>query len=148
MPPRSLWVRALKWVIPVLILAAFYYGYTEHGGESLKDMLFKWVLPNAVFAGIFTAVAGGKILSVVTAFIASPITSLNPTIGAGMVVGLVEAWLRKPTVEDCEELGKEVATWEGMRKNAVTRILIVAIAANVGSMLGAYVGFGWVLTVL
>ncbi len=148
MPPPSRLVQLLKWAIPLFILAAFYYGYRQHQGESLRDMLFAWVLPNVVFAGIATAAAGGKILSIIASMIASPITSLNPTIGAGMVVGLVEAWLRRPTVEDCEKLGREVTTWAGMRKNPFSRILIVAIAANLGSALGAYVGFGWVLTYL
>jgi pheromone shutdown-related protein TraB len=147
-PPPSKWMAALKWVIPVVIFAAFYWGYSKHEGESLVDMLYAWILPNAIFAGIFTAIAGGKVLSVITSIIASPITSLNPTIGAGMVVGLVEAWLRKPTVEDCEKLGKEVTTWAGMRKNPFSHVLIVAIAANLGSMIGAYVGFGWVLSYL
>ena len=147
-PPPSVVLRVLKWLIPALILGSFYYGYAKHEGESLNDMLLAWVLPNAVLAGVFTLFAGGKLLSVISAFIASPITSLNPTIGAGMVVGLVEAWLRKPTVQDCEKLGTEVTTWAGMRKNAFSRILIVAIAANVGSMLGAYVGFGWLVALL
>ena len=87
-------------------------------------------------------------LTVLTAFVASPITSLNPTIGAGMVVGLVEAWLRKPTVEDCERLGNEVTTFAGMRKNPVSRTFLVAIAATMGSALGAYIGATWVLTLL
>jgi pheromone shutdown-related protein TraB len=147
-PKPSVWVGLLKWVIPVIIFAAFYYGYSKHEGESFNDMLFAWVLPNAVFAGLFTLIAGGKIISVLTSIVASPITSLNPTIGAGMVVGMVEAWLRRPTVDDCERLGREVTTWEGMRKNPFSRILIIAIAANFGSMLGAYVGLGWVVALI
>lgn len=147
-PPPS-WVgQGLKWVIPTVILLAFYYGYRQHAGEGLRTMLYAWVLPNAIMAGVLTLAAGGKLLSVLTATIASPITSLNPTIGAGMVVGLVEAWLRKPTVEDCERLGKEVTTLRGMHKNPFSRILIVAIAATVGSALGAYIGATWVLTLL
>ena len=147
-PSPSYFVRALKWVIPVVILAAFGWGYYKHQGEGLQQMLFAWVLPNAVVAALFTLVAGGRILSVLTALVASPITSLNPTIAAGMFVGLVEAWLRRPTVEDCERLGKEVTTWDGMKKNPFSRILIIAIAANLGSMLGAYAGATWVLTLL
>lgn len=148
LPPAKPWVGLLKWVIPAIILAAFYYGYRQHQGEDLMQMLKAWVLPNAIVCAIFTAVAGGKILSVIAAFIASPITSLNPTIGAGMVVGLVEALLRKPTVEDAEQLGKEVNTFAGMRKNPFSRILLVFIAAQIGSALGAYIGLGWVLSLL
>ncbi|HHH30861.1 MAG TPA: TraB/GumN family protein, partial [Polyangiaceae bacterium] len=129
-PPPSLAGRAAKWVIPAIILAAFSYGYFKHQGEDFMNMLFAWILPNAIAAGALTLIAGGKILSVLTAVVSSPITSLNPTIGAGIPVGLVEAWLRKPTVEDCERLGKEVNTWRGLRDNPFSRILIVAIAAT------------------
>ncbi|MEM9696494.1 MAG: TraB/GumN family protein, partial [Myxococcota bacterium] len=130
LPKPSLAGKLLKWVIPAIILAAFSYGYSQHQGESLERMIYAWVLPNAIVAALLTLLAGGKLLSVVAAFFASPITSLNPTIGAGMVVGLVEAWLRKPTVEDCERLSEDATTLEGMRRNPFTRILIVAVAAT------------------
>lgn len=146
LPPPSKVMTVLKWIIPLAMLVAFYYGYREHSSENLKDMLFAWVLPNAIGAGLMTLVARGKPLSVLTATLASPITSLNPTIGAGMAVGLVEAWLRKPTVEDAEKLGTEVNTFGGMFRNPFSRILIVAIAANLGSMVGAWVGASWVLS--
>jgi len=143
-PPPGLVGRSIKWVIPAVILAAFSYGYLKHQGEDFLSMLYAWILPNAIAAGILTLVAGGKILSVLTAVVSSPITSLNPTIGAGIPVGMVEAWLRKPTVEDCERLGKEVNTWQGLRENPFSRILIVAIAATIGSALGAYIAVVWV----
>lgn len=147
-PTPTLASRVVKWIIPVVILSAFAYGYHQHQGQGLKDMLFAWVLPNAVVAGLFTLIARGKLLSVLTAIVASPITSLNPTIGAGMVVGLVEAYLRRPTVEDCERLSSDMTSWAGMKKNPLSHILIVAIAATLGSALGAYIGFGWVLSLL
>ncbi len=147
-PPKSRWVGLLKWLIPLIILVAFYFGYQEHAGEGLRRMIFAWVVPNAVFAGLLTLVAGGKLLSVLSAIIASPITSLNPTIGAGMVVGLVEAWLRRPTVQDCERLGTEVSTMRGLYRNPFSRILLVAIAASIGSSVGAWIGATWVLTLL
>ncbi len=141
-PPPAKWVGLLKWIIPALVMAAFYYGYTKHDGENLQTMLLGWIIPNSVLAALFTAIAGGKLLSVLAAFIASPITSLNPTIGAGIVVGLLEAWLRKPTVEDCEAIPDEATSLKGVYKNRFTRVLLVALAANLGSALGAYVGLG------
>jgi len=146
-PPSTFW-RVAKWLVPMIILSAFYYGYQKHEFDGLVAMLKAWILPNAIGAGLFVALARGRMLSVLTAIIASPITSLNPTIGAGMFVGLVEAWLRKPTVEDCENLGTEVSTFGGMMKNPFSHILIVSIAAGLGSSLGAYVGFAWVASLL
>jgi len=147
-PPPSPWVAALKWVIPAIICCAFYFGWKKHSGEGLEQMLWAWVLPNAVFAGLLSIVALAHPLTVLTAFIASPITSMNPTIGAGMVAGLVEAYLRKPTVEDCEGVQKAVNSFGSLYKNRVTHVLLVVVFSSLGSALGAWVGLGWVLSLL
>lgn len=147
-PKPSPWVGLIKWIIPALMLAAFYFGWREHAQTGLYELVMAWLIPNSVAAGVLTLLAGGKLLSIATAIVASPITSLNPTIGAGMVVGLVEAWLRKPTVEDCERLNRDMLTWRGMFKNPFSRVLIVAVAATIGSALGAWIGATLVLTSL
>ncbi|MCA9541420.1 MAG: TraB/GumN family protein, partial [Myxococcales bacterium] len=144
-PPPSKWVGALKWVIPAIILAAFYFGWRKHAGDGLAELVLAWVLPNAILAALFSLIAGAKPLSVLVAGIASPITSLNPTIGAGMVVGLLEAWLRKPTVADAERLSEDMLTWRGIYKNPFSRVLLVAIAATLGSAMGAWVATPLVL---
>jgi pheromone shutdown protein TraB len=64
-----------------------------------------------------------------------------------MVAALVEAWLRKPNVADCEELG-EVSTLRDWYANRFTRVLLVGLGATVGSALGAYVGAAWVVKLL
>lgn len=148
MPPPSLWSRGLKWLIPMLILAAFSIGYYRNDFGTVKEMLFAWVLPNSVFCAALTAVALAKPLSVVAAFIASPITSLNPLLPAGVVVGLVEAWLRRPTVEDMERINDDVQSLKGIYRNQFTRVLLVAVMATIGSALGAWIGLGWVFSML
>ena len=145
-PPTPLWVKSLKWIIPSIILVLFYIGYQNKSEQSFELMLTAWILPNAVMAALLSLIALPKPLSVVTAAIASPITSLNPALGAGMVVGLVEAWLRKPTVADSETLVADAATLKGLYRNPFSRVLMVAVCATVGSALGAYIGFAWVLT--
>ncbi len=147
-PSASLLSRSLKWVIPAIILGAFYFGYTKHEGEGLARMIYAWVLPNSIGAALLSIVAGARPLTVLTAAVASPITSLNPTIGAGMVAALVEAWLRRPTVEDCEQINDAILSLRGMYDNAFTRVLLVAVGATLGSALGAYVGAAWVVKLL
>lgn len=147
-PSPSPLTRALKWVIPVIVLGAFYFGYREHSGEGLSRMLYAWVLPNSIAAGVLSALAGARPLTILVAFIASPITSLNPTIGAGIVAGLCEAYLRKPTVHDCEHINEAMLTLKGMYKNPFTRVLLVAIGATIGSAVGAWIGATWVVTLL
>ncbi|MBD88894.1 MAG: conjugal transfer protein TraB [Deltaproteobacteria bacterium] len=147
-PERAQWTKALKWVIPALVMAAFLVGYFKHQDETLEQMLYAWVIPNSVLAALMTTIALAKPLSVLVAFIASPITSLNPLLGAGMVVGLLEAWLRKPTVEDAERINEDVQSLGGFYRNPFTRVLLVAFMATLGSALGAWVGAGWVVTLL
>jgi pheromone shutdown-related protein TraB len=140
LPARSKAWSFLKWIIPTLILAAFYLGYQHRPEGTLYELVMAWVIPNAVGAAVMTLAAGAKPISIVTATIASPITSLNPTIGAGMVVGVVEAWLRKPKVEDAERLGEDVTSIKGMYRNPFSRVLLVALFATIGSAAGAWVG--------
>jgi pheromone shutdown protein TraB len=147
-PRPRLLTRSLKWIIPTIILMAFYYGYRQHQGEGLLHLVYAWLVPNMIAAALFATLAGAKPLSILVASMASPITSLNPTIGAGMVAGLVEAWLRKPTVEDCEGIGDAVASVRGMYRNPFTRVMLVFVATNLGSSLGAWAGGIWVVKLL
>jgi pheromone shutdown protein TraB len=87
-------------------------------------------------------------LTIVTAFVAAPITSLNPTIAAGWVCGLVEAYLRKPRVIDLENVGGDLTSVKGIWSNRVTKILLVVILANLGSTIGTFVGAGWIVSLL
>ncbi len=147
-PPPSALFNVLKWVIPILVIALFGYGYFSHQGESLEDMLYAWVLPNAIGSGLFTIIAGGKPASILAATLSAPITSLNPSIGAGMVAGLVEAVVRKPKVEDCEHLSEDIKSLKGFYRNPFTRVLLVFIMASLGSVLGTWIGFSWLVAIL
>jgi pheromone shutdown protein TraB len=109
-------------------------------------MIWAWTIPNAVMAAICTVIAGGRPLTVLTAAVASPITSLNPLVAAGFVAGLVEAWLRKPTVADAERINDDVQSIRGLYSNAFTRVLLVVFLANLGSALGAWIGAAFVFT--
>jgi len=144
-PPPSRSLSWIKWLIVAVILGAFALGFARQSGENIEQMIWDWVIPNSVMAGLLALVAGAKPLSVLVATIASPITSLNPMLGAGMVVGFVEAWLRKPTVADAESLPLDVMSLSGVYKNPFSRVLLVAFLTNIGSSLGAYVAVPLVL---
>jgi pheromone shutdown protein TraB len=147
-PPPKTWVQALKWIIPMLILAAFAWGYYRNDWGTLEEMITAWVLPNSIMAALFTLAAGARFTSIVTAFIASPITSLNPLLPCGVVVGLTEAWLRRPTVEDAEKINEDVQSLGGIYKNTFTRVLLVAMMATFGSAAGAWIGIPLVFSLL
>jgi len=144
-PPPSRVGQVLKWVIPVVVLSAFAYGYLRLEQQTFEQMVYAWLLPNALFALIGTAIAGGKLLTILTAAVASPITSLNPALPVGVVTGLVEAWLRRPTVDDCEHITDDISSLRGIYRNRFTRVLLVVVLSIFGSALGAWVGGAWVV---
>lgn len=148
-PPVKKFVPLLKWVIPVLLLFAFYNGYTKsEAAGTFQDMLDAWIYPNVIFAMILTAAARANIITIIAAGILSPITSLIPLIGTGIFTGLIEAKLKKPSVEDCERIPEEVVDFKGMYNNKFTHVLLVFFLSNLGSSLGAYIGIGWVYSLI
>jgi pheromone shutdown-related protein TraB len=147
-PPPTLLTQSLKWLIPLTVFAAFFWGWHKHQGAGLLEMVYAWVLPTSVLGALGTLLGGGRPLTILATFLASPITTLNPTIGAGMIAAFVEAWIRRPTVADCEQIPEAIASVRGAYKNPFTRVLIVALGATLGAALGAYVGAAWVIKLL
>ena len=86
-----------------------------------------------------TLVALAHPLTVTATFFAAPLTSLNPTIGAGFVAAGVELWLRKPKVRDFSTLRHDVTELKGWWRNRVSRTLLVFMLATLGSAAGTWV---------
>ncbi len=99
---------------------------------------------NGVLAGLGAVLALAHPLAVLVAFLAAPITSLNPFLGAGWVAGIVQAIVKKPKVSDLEGLPDALATLKSFRTHPVIRILLVAALANLGSWIGTHVAAIWI----
>ena len=138
LPPRSRWPRVIPWAIMILILTGFFIGFWR-SPELGWQLVFIWVAINGGLAALGALLARGHPLTVLSAVVAAPITSLNPTIAAGMVTGLVESWLRKPRVSDLENLRFDITTVRGWFRNPATRILLVFFLSNLGSAIGTWV---------
>jgi pheromone shutdown protein TraB len=111
-------------------------------------MLAWWVGLNAVLAGIGATAALAHPLTILSAMVAAPLTSANPTIAAGWVAGLCEAWLRKPQVCDMESIPRDISSFSGFWKNKVTRILLVVVLTNMGSAVGTFVALPLMIRLL
>ena len=138
-PARGRAMKLIKWGIPCLIVALVIAGFFIAGPGASADMVKWWVLANAVFAGLGAATVLAHPLTILSAIVASPVTSLNPMIAAGWVSGLVEAFLKKPRVKDFQELPDDISSLKGFWKNKITRILLVVVLTNLGSSIGAFV---------
>jgi pheromone shutdown-related protein TraB len=142
-PPRSLLSRALPWLIPAIVVGVFGYGFVEGDWQTLKEAALAWILANGLLSALGAALALGHPATIVAAFIAAPITSLNPTIGAGMVTALVQTWIRPPSVRDMENLSDDVAELRGWWRNKLARVLLVFFLSSLGSSIGTFAAFGW-----
>ncbi|NEZ04066.1 TraB/GumN family protein [Wenzhouxiangella sp. XN201] len=138
MPPPSRFIKALPWLIAALVITGFAIGFSRSPELGLA-LIATWVIINGTLSALGALIAGGHPLTVLTALVAAPLTSLNPTIGAGMVTGAVEAWLRKPRVADFESLRDDVVKLSGWWRNRVSRVLLVFFLSNLGSAIGTWV---------
>jgi pheromone shutdown-related protein TraB len=126
------------WSIGVFIMSMFAVGYNQSPEIGL-NLIITWIVINGGLSALGAAIALAHPLSILSAFIAAPITSLNPSIGAGMVVGLVETYLRKPKVADFEALREDIGHFKNWFKNRVVRVFLIFFMANLGSAIGTYI---------
>ncbi|MET0067160.1 MAG: TraB/GumN family protein [Candidatus Thiodiazotropha sp.] len=137
-PPPSRWPKLIPWIIVVLVLSGFAVGFSRSPDLGWQ-MIADWVLINGGLSALGALLAAAHPLTVVTAFIAAPLTSLNPAVGAGMATGLAEVFLRKPTVADFGQLRNDTTTLLGWWKNRVSRTLLVFLFSTLGSAAGTYI---------
>lgn len=134
---RRLW-RWAPWVLTLLVLSGFAAGFTRSPQLGWQLVLEWWVI-NGGLAGIGALIAAAHPLTLVAAFVAAPLTSLNPLLGVGMVAGMVETLLRKPRVADFKALRHDVASFRGWYRNRVARTVLVYVLTSIGSAVGTYV---------
>ena len=136
-PAATRWPRLIPWLIVGLVLLGFAIGFSRSpqlGWQLVTD----WVLINGTLSALGALIAAAHPLTVIAAFVAAPVTSLNPTIGAGMVTAAVEVFLRKPSVGDFMRLRGDTTSVKGWWKNRVSRTLLVFMLSTLGSAAGTY----------
>jgi len=142
--PEGKWFgKVLPWIIPALILGLFGFGIYRSGIDTMLEMGKIWILANGALASLGALAALAHPLTILISFIGAPITSLNPTIGVGMVAGLLEYVFRTPRVKDMENLNTDILSIRGWYRNRVTRILLVFFLSSVGSSVGTFVAIPW-----
>lgn len=147
-PPKTFISRIFPWLVPALVIGLIVYGFVNAGSEMTLDKIFQWILVNGTSAALGAILALAHPLTVVSAFIAAPITSVNPTIGVGIFTGLIQAFLRKPRVSDFENLSQDILSLRGVFRNRVTHVLVVFFLSSMGSAVGTFVGLSFLSGIL
>jgi pheromone shutdown-related protein TraB len=141
-------VKVVEIAIPVIffgVIGWIIYSTGMNPWNKIKDIFLIWFLVHGILSGVGVAIARGHPLSILTAFVAAPFTSLEPFFAPGWFAGLVEAKLRKPLVKDFQELSKIESVRDFLR-NKVIRLLMVVALGNLGSIIGTIIALPWILS--
>ncbi len=137
-PNKSAVSKVVGWIIPALIFGLFIYAFVVNFETGLNQ-LSTWVLWTGLLAALFTALTLGHPLSILTSFLAAPITALHPMLACGWFAGLVEATVKKPTVQDVQNIQTDMLSIKGILKNRFLKTLAVVIMSNIGASIGTFV---------
>ena len=144
-PQKSKMMKAFGYLIPVLVIGIMLAGFIFHKSpDILLSMFLYWFLINGCLSALAVLFLAAHPLTILSVFIAAPFTSLNPTIGAGIVGGYVEAKIREPKVKDFENL-KQITTLKGFFKNRISKILLIVAFANIGSSIATFVALPYLI---
>lgn len=137
LPTPSVVRRFLPWALPLIMIAVLAGVVSTSRDIDWLTFFTVWTAANAVFAALACLIARGHPLAIVTAALASPITSLNPALAAGWFAGYVQLKLAEPTAEDLQQFLK-LDDLSSFWSNPAGKVLLVTALTNLGSMLGAW----------
>ena len=127
-------------LLAFFVLGGFVWGFWRGGAEVGGELVLEWVLVTGTLGAIGCLLAGGHPLSILTAFVSSPITPLHPALASGTLSALVEAWVRKPTYADFMALRDDVQSVRGWWRNRVARTLLNFFLTSFGTAIGVWTG--------
>ena len=132
----------IPWVtiaLVVFLFGGFAWGFWQGGAELGGELVLQWALITGIGGAIGCLAAGGHPLSVLAAFLSSPLTPLHPALASGTVSAAVEAWVRKPTYADFLRLRDDTGKLSGWWRNRVARVLVNFFLTSFGTAIGVWI---------
>ena len=106
-PKKGIVGKVLPFAIPLIVMALVGFALFNNNEVDYVKMLTVWTLFNAIFAAIGCILARGHPLAILTAALASPITSLNPALAAGWFAGTYNCAYQNRQRKICNNSSKE-----------------------------------------
>jgi pheromone shutdown-related protein TraB len=139
-PPVSIGYKALAWGVPLIIISSLATIFWQKGSALAGESVLYWILANGIPTAIGSLLSLAHPLTTISAFAASPLTSLSPLIGAGYVCAFVQVMTCPPRVGEIENSGHDAVTVTGWWKNRLLRVFLVFFLTGFGSALGTWIG--------
>ena len=139
-PPVSPVWKVVGWGIPAVIIGSLVLIGVTQGGAVAGDNAWFWILANGIPAAIGAIIALAHPVTIILAFVAAPITSLTPVIGAGYVTAFIQVLMRPPLVKDFQSLGEDVGKVRMWWRNRLLKVFLCFILPGFGSFIGTWIG--------
>ncbi len=139
-PPVSPVWKTLGWSIPAVIIGSIIAIAFRKGGAVAGDNIIYWILANGIPSSIGAVLALAHPFTIAGAFVAAPITSLTPVIGAGYVTAFLQVIFQPPVVSEFESALNDMSSLTGWWKNKLLRVFLAFILPGFGSMIGTWIG--------
>ena len=140
-PPAPQMGKIFSWAILVALLGIIATGFIRSGWNQGLQMFLYWFVINASLTGIAAIIALAHPITILVSMAAAPITGLNPTIGVGMVAGILEVSLRKPQVKDFERITDDITHFKGWYRNRIIHALYIFMITSVFASAGTFIAF-------
>lgn len=148
LPEPSPALKVFGWSLAAAVIGSIaYIGVTKGPGAAWDNALF-WVLATGTPTAIGGILALGHPLTVISAFLAAPITSLSPVIGAGYVAAFVQAYVMPPRVLEFESVSDDIATLKAWWHSRLLRVFLVFVFTSIGGTIGTLTGGAELLSAL
>lgn len=146
-PKKRNYLKIIGYAIPAIFAAMVAYSLWAKGIGATGEILLSWIIITGCFSALGALLAKAHPISIITAFLAAPITTLHPLLAAGWFSALSETRFNPPKVIDFENLSN-VASISGFYKNRVTHLLIVAALTNLGATIGTLIALPYILSLI
>lgn len=139
-PPVSPVWKLVGWLIPAIIIGSLCLLGVTKGAAVAGDNLLYWILANGIPSALGALIALAHPLTIASAFVAAPITSLTPVIGAGYVTAFVQAMMQPPLVHEFESVLEDISVPRRWWGNRLLKIFLAFMLPGFGSMIGTWIG--------
>ncbi|MFB6100590.1 MAG: TraB/GumN family protein [Candidatus Nanohalobium sp.] len=141
------WMKIISYGVPAFIILGLGYSFYQIGfATGIKGVKF-WILSNGLLAMLGAVIARSHVSTWITSFLAAPLTSLDPALGAGMVASYAEAKLHPPTVEELEDVTK-VEKYRDLWSNQAGRVLLTFFFVTLGSAAATFISAGFIASLI
>lgn len=133
--------RRIPWftiALAALVVGGIAWGVHRGGFALGADLLRQWVFYTVGFTALGALLAGANPLSLLVGAVAAPFKPFRPGMPSGMFAALVELRIRKPAYGDFLALRDDAQTLRGWYRNRVTRVVMVFMLTNLGTIAGEW----------